>query len=689
MGFEAWFTLCVSLVIVGSLLLNLGPPDFIFLFGAALLALVGVITPKEAFAGFANEGMLTVGLMFVVAAALQETGVLDYFGERVLGRTKSPHAAMTRLSAVIVPISAFLNNTPVVAMFMPIVMDWCRRNQVSPSKLLIPVSYLAVLGGTCTLIGTSTNLVVHGLMLQSSDPRISDGMSLFEIGKVGVPYAILGVIYLLTIGYKLLPERKELLEQLGESRREYMADMLVQPGCKLIGRSVEAGGLRSLPGLFLIEIDRGGEIITPVGPTEILAANDRLVFTGVVSSVVELQKITGLVPIADPDYESSPASQAQRRMCEAVVSTTSPLIGETIRDADFRATYGAAVVAVHRGGSRVKQKVGDIRLEPGDTLLLQTQPHFARAHRNNPAFYLVSDVEQYRPARQHRAWISLFLFAVLLVLMTTDLIPIAVATALIAGALIATGCISAGDARRSVDWQVLVTIAASFGVGVALDKSGAAAAVAGLLFDATKSMGPLAALATLYFLGSVVMEVLTNNAAAVLMFPICLETAKVFDANPRPFVIALALAASASFMTPIGYQTNMMVYGPGGYKFSDFFRVGALLNVVLGIVAIILIPIFWPFDTHKTTPMQPTAHQDWQLTPPKTVAAPNPCDSLFQAVPTSPSQPLESPSRQPPDSAASLAPPQRLLAWRRVEHSHARPGTSEPAPLLPLALQIA
>jgi di/tricarboxylate transporter len=282
-------------------------------------------------------------------------------------------------------------------------------------------------------------------------------------------------------------------------------------------------------------------------------------------------------------------------MCEAVISATSPLIGKSIRDADFRATYGAAVVAVHRGGARLQQKVGDIRLNPGDTLLLQTQPHFVRAHRNNPAFYLVSDVEQYRSPRKHRAWIALALFAVLLTIMTTEWIPTAVAAALVVVGMIAMGCISAGDARRSVDWQVLVTIAASFGIGTALDKSGTAAAIAGLLFDATKSLGPLGALVTLYFVGSVVTELLTNNAAAVLMFPVCLATAQQFDADPRPFVIALALAASASFMTPIGYQTNMMVYGPGGYRFSDFFRVGAPLNLILGIVAIILIPIFWPF----------------------------------------------------------------------------------------------
>jgi di/tricarboxylate transporter len=599
MGFDAWLTLIVAATIVLSMLLNLGPPDVLFLAGAAILALAGVLTPQEAFSGFANEGMLTVGLMFVIAAALQETGVLEYLGNHVFGRTRTARGAMARLSTVIIPISAFLNNTPVVAMFMPIVIDWCRRHQVSPSKLLIPLSYLAVLGGTCTLIGTSTNLVVHGLMLQSSDERISGGLSLFEIGMVGVPYAIVGVCYLLLFGYKLLPERKELLEQLGESRREYMADMLVQAGCRLVGKSVEAGGLRSLPGLFLVEIDRDGDIITPVSPNEVIEANDRLVFTGVVSSVVELQKITGLIPVADPAYESSPAKQAQRGMCEAVVSNNSPLIGETIRDADFRATYGAAVVAVHRGGSRVQQKVGDIRLEPGDTLLLQTQPHFVRAHRNNPAFYLVSDVDQYRPVRPHRAWVALLLFVALLALMSSNWVPIVVAATLVAGAMIAAGCISAGDARRSIDWQVLVTIAGSFGIGIALDKTGAAAAVAGVLVDATQTLGPsagpVAALAVLYLFGSIVMEVLSNNAAAVLMFPICLATAQQFDVSPRPFIIGLALAASASFMTPIGYQTNLMVYGPGGYRFSDFFRVGAPLNAVLAVVAIILIPYFWPF----------------------------------------------------------------------------------------------
>jgi di/tricarboxylate transporter len=591
MSADAWFTLAVLIASLVALVKNWAPPDLLFLCATAILALKGIITPQEAFAGFSNEGMLTVAVLFVVAAGLEQTGVLEYVGHQILGAARDERSAIGRLASVIVPSSAFLNNTPIVAMFMPIVIDWCRRNDVAPSKLLIPLSYLAILGGTCTLIGTSTNVVVHGLLLDSG----MTGMTLFEITPLGVPYALAGVAYLMLAGRRLLPERKELFEQLGESRREYMVDMLVQPGCRLIGKSVEAAGLRRLPGLFLIEISRENELITPVAPNEVIQVNDQLVFTGVVSSVVELQKITGLVPLADPAYETEPVRQISRRMCEAVISADSPLIGQTIRDADFRATYGAAVVAVHRGGARVQEKVGDIELRPGDTLLLQTQPHFVRAHRNDPAFYLVSDVEQWRPLRRHRAWIALVLFVLLLVLMTTQVIPTLVGAALVAVLMVATGCLSAGEARQSIELQVLVTIAASFGIGAALEKSGAAEAVAAQLVNATSFFGhPIATLACIYILTSLLTEMITNNAAAVLLFPICVQAAQLSGVDPRPFVIALTFAASASLVTPIGYQTNMMIYGPGGYRFTDFIRVGMPLHLILWIVATTLIPMIWP-----------------------------------------------------------------------------------------------
>lgn len=591
MSLEAWITLSIVGLLFAALVRNLAPPDLLFLAASTVLAMIGIITPAEAFAGFSNTGMLTVATLFVVVAGLRETGVLDFIGHHVLGRAKSERGVLARLAAVVLPLSAFLNNTPIVAMFVPVVMDWSRRNQVSPSRLLIPLSYLAILGGTCTLIGTSTNLVINGLMIENGLP----GMHLFEIGMIGLPYALIGIAYLFLGGLVLLPERKELLEQLRESRREYLAEMQVQPGCRLIGQTIEQGGLRQLPGLFLIEIDRDGQILAPVGPDDIIKTNDKLVFTGIVSSIIELEKIPRLVPIADPDYEVSPRKQRKRRLCEAVISENSPLIGKTIRDADFRATYGAAVVAVHRSGKRVEKKIGDIVLRSGDTLLLQTQAHFLRAYRHDPSFYLVSDVDDWRPIRLDRAWIAILLFVCLIVLMTTGLVPIVLSATLTAVLMVALGCISSGDAHRSVEWQVLITIAAAFGVGTALQNSGAATAIATTLVESTREWGPIAAIAVIYLLGSIMTELITNNAAAVLMFPFCLETARLYGVNPRPFLIALILSASASFMTPIGYQTNMMVYGPGGYRFSDFLRIGTPLNLLLGIVAVCLIPCIWSF----------------------------------------------------------------------------------------------
>lgn len=590
MSIQGWTVLLVVIGLFLALMKNLAPPDILFVGAAATLALLGIITPEEAFSGFSNHGMLTVAVLFVVAAGLRETGVLDYIGHHVLGKATSERGVLGRLAAVVLPLSAFLNNTPIVAMFVPMVIDWSRRNDVSPSRLLIPLSFFAILGGTCTLIGTSTTLVINGLMTKSGLP----GMHLFEIGMIGVPYAIIGVAYL-AMARRILPERKELIEQLGESRREYLAEMIVQPGCRLVGQTVEQAGLRRLPGLFLIEIDRAGQVIAPVGPDDLLEQNDRLVFTGVVSSIIELEKISGLVPTADPDYEVSPKLQRKRRLCEAVISNNSPLVGKTIREADFRATYGAAVVAVHRGGHRVEKKLGDVILRPGDTLLLQVRTHFLRAHRNDPAFYLVSNVEDWRPLRRDRTWIALTLFMLLVILMSTGLVHTLVAASLCAVLMIGFGCISSGDARRSIEWQVLVTIAAAFGVGAALEKSGAATAIATALVDSTQVWGPVAALAIIYLLGSILTELITNNAAAVLMFPFCLETARLYNVDSRPFLIALILSASASFMTPIGYQTNMMVFGPGGYRFSDFMKIGAPLNILLGAVAVFLIPRIWPF----------------------------------------------------------------------------------------------
>jgi di/tricarboxylate transporter len=590
--YQAWITIAVVLGILLALLNSNMQPDLLFVGGAASLAALGVISPKEALAGFANGGMLTVAALFVVAAGMRDTGILDFIGHRILGPARSLTQAFFRLAGLVIPLSAFLNNTPIVAMLMPVVIDWCRRNSISPSKLLIPLSFLTILGGTCTLIGTSTNLVISGLMETSV---IGRGLGLFELAVIGVPYAIIGVMYLYLIGLRILPDRRELMEQLGESRREYLTEMRVESTCSLHGKTVEESSLRGLPGLFLIEIDRAGERLAPVRPDQTILHGDHLIFTGVVNSMVELEKIPGLIPVADPNYDVSPKEQSGRRLWEAVVSPSSPLVGQTLRDADFRATYGAAVLAMHRGGQRVAGKLGTVEIKAGDTMLLLAGRHFRRAFRNDPAFYLISDVSEWRPLRRDRAWAAIGIFLTLIVLMSTGWIAIEVSAILAAIAMIACRCITSSDARQSIDWPVLITIAASFGIGTALANSGAAQYVASALVGVTQPWGPIAALAAIFLFVSILTELITNNAAAALTFPFCIATAEQLDCSPLPFVIGLTLAASASFMTPIGYQTNMMIFGPGGYKFSDFIRIGLPLNMLLWIAAVILIPWFFPF----------------------------------------------------------------------------------------------
>lgn len=591
---DAWITVATVFLIFVSLTFNFAPADFVFLAGAAFLAAWGIISPGEALAGFSNPGVLTVAVLFIVAAGMRETGLLDQVGHHVLGRATNARSAMKRLAVVVLPSSAFLNNTPIVAMFVPTVLDWCRQRGVQPSKLLIPLSFLAILGGTCTLIGTSTNLVVNGLMLEHG----VRGMGLFEIGLVGLPYAVIGFLYLYFLGPRLLPNRKGFLEQLTETRREYLAEMQVQPGCRLIGQTVQEAGLRHLSGLFLIEINRGETILSPVGPDDRIEAEDNLVFTGILSSIIELERIAGLVPVADPSYEVNPKQQRGRRLCEVVISESSPLVGKNIRRADFRATFGAAVVAVHRGGARIKQKVGDIELRPGDTLLLQVGPHFLRAHRNDPSFYLISAVDDWRPLRRDRSWIALALFFCLIVLMTAGWMHIVVVAALAAVLMVGLGCISPGEARRSIDYQVIITIASAFAIGTALENSGVVTVLARDLVGLTQGLGPdwgpYAGLAMIYLVVSVLTGLITNNAAAILMFPVCLQTAKLYGVSAEPFFIVLMLAASASFMTPIGYQTNMMVYGAGGYRFGDFLKIGTPLHLLLWLVAMVLVPWFWP-----------------------------------------------------------------------------------------------
>ena len=589
MSWEAWFTLGVVVLGMVALIREMFAPDLIFLGLLALLIVAGVLSPEEALVGFSNTGMIAVGALFVVAGALQNTGALGFVATRIFGRIESDRQALLKMMIPTAGVSAFLNNTPIVAMFTPVVIDWARRHGVSPSRFLIPLSYATILGGTCTLIGTSTNLVSNGLMIDYGMPS----MSFFELSKVGIPCAIVGIAFIALFAPKLLPDRKDLMESLEESRREYLIEMAVAPDCPLAGQQIEEAGLRHLPGLFLVRIERAEELVAPVGPEERLRVGDRLVFTGVVSTIVDLQKIRGLVPAGDHRTSQDRPFEGNN-LCEAVISEDSPLIGSTIRDANFRTRYGAAVVAVHRGGKRLSGKIGDIILRVGDTLLLESAPGFARAYRNSPDFYLVSEVPDSAQPRYNKTLPALLILVALVGTVTAGILPMITASLLAASAVVLLGCLSVGEVRSVVDMSVLLLIAAAFGVGKALEKTGAAGAMATVLVEVGALLGPVGVLAAIYLATAVLTELISNAAAIALVFPIAYEAAQQFGVDARPFAITISAAASSSFASPISYQTNLMVYGPGGYRFSDFLKIGIPLKLLIFAIAIVCIPYVWP-----------------------------------------------------------------------------------------------
>jgi di/tricarboxylate transporter len=578
-----WYTLILLLIMTIVLVKEAFEPD-IAIFSSLLLLIVGrVIDIKEAFVGFSNRGMLTVGFLFIVAKALQETGVLNRLGDILLGNNiRSTSVRLLRFLFPVSSISAFFNNTPIVAMLIPVIHSWARKNDYSASKFLIPLSYAAILGGTCTLIGTSTNLVVHGLMIESG----VGGMSFFEISRVGVPLMFIGILCVSLFGHRLLPDRKEPMVELGDKTREFVIELKVESDYRYIGRTIEEAGLRHLSGLFLFQIERGGKIIAPIGHDETMQLGDRLFFTGLPKTIVELQKTPGLTVLKDTTFALKNYNSHELKTYEAVISTSSPLIGYNVRESNFRGRYNAAILAIHRSGERIRKKVGDIVLRAGDTLLLLARPTFLKDWYNSRDFYLVSESEEVPSKPRWYSIFSLFVLVLMILSMALNILPILASVSIAAVVLVISKCVTPQEARRSVEWNVLLVIASSFGIAKALDNSGVAYFLANRLILVAGSLGVLGILAGVYFMTSLYTEIITNNAAAALLFPIALSAATQAGVDPRPFLIAVAVGGSASFATPLGYQTNLMVYGPGGYKFKDFMKIGIPMNIFIGCVAI-------------------------------------------------------------------------------------------------------
>jgi di/tricarboxylate transporter len=585
---DAWITLAVVVAVLVTLVRGRVAPAVVVFGGAVAVLVAGVVEPEEAFSGFSNPAPITVAALYVLAAGIEKTGALTPVMQSTLGERGFYRLPLIRTLVPTVGASAFLNNTPIVAMLIPQVSAWAQRRGVAVSKLLMPVSFAAILGGLLTVIGTSTNLVVSGQMGSFGLREIG----FFEIGRLGLPIAAVGLVAVVALAPRLLPDRRSVRTEMEEEGRRFAVEMLVEPDGPMDGKTVTEANLRHLSGLFLASIDRGDTTIAPVRPETVLRGGNRLHFVGSVERVVDLQEMPGLrsaelehvLDLKDPSV----------RYFEAVVGTRSPLVGRTLSDAGFRSAYQAAVVGIHRSGQLVEGRLGTTPIRVGDTLILVSDPGFKERWRDRADFLLVAELDGTPPVATARAWLPLGLLLGVVVLAATDVVPILEGALVAALLLVVTRVLSPLEARRAIDIEVIVVIASAFGLAAAMETSGLAETVAGGLVDTFGGLGAYGVLLGLVLATLVLTELVTNNAAALLMLPIAIQAAGPAGLDPRGAAIAVAVAASASFLSPIGYQTNMMVYGPGGYRFSDYARLGWVLSVVVVVTVVLLAPTLWP-----------------------------------------------------------------------------------------------
>ena len=638
MSFDIWLTLGVLAAVLVAMLAESLSADVVLMGGLMAVVVGGVIDVERAMQGFANTTLLALGSLYVVAAGLRETGALDIASSYVLGDENNVRRLLLRMCPSVTVYSAFLNNTPVVAMGIPAIRGWCQRHGVSPSKLLMPLSFAAILGGICTLIGTSTNLVVHG-MLQAHG---LDGFSFFELAWLGVPCAIVGLLYIIFVAPALTPDRADIRAE-EEEERAQLVDVELAPDSPLVGSTVRDADLELLPGLTLTRIDRGTEEIAPVQDDETLRAGDRLLFT-----TSEMGTGAGTGPPVEPANLEQPAPEEavdgieeservkeaprpgldlrafpglrlaytdvkraeDRELHQVVVREGSSLIGDEVGEIPFRERFAAALTGIRRDGERLEPPLQEVRIRPGDVLLLDTRKGFREAHEESEEFFVMSEAggedekteaeareqqEKMRPSwGGWRLGLAVTVIVAVVGLVGSGLMHIAVAGPLGAFTLVAAGLLTPGQAREAVDWNVLIVIGAALGLGQAMEASGAAQMMGETIVNLTKDFGPYGILAGIVVATAILTNIVTNNGAVALMFPIALSVAQGQNLDPRAFMVAITLTASMAFITPIGYQTNLMVYGPGNYRFLDFARVGGLLQVMLWGVVIVLAPFIWP-----------------------------------------------------------------------------------------------
>lgn len=574
------------------------PPDltaitlFLILIGTQLLP------AEKAFSVFSNPAPLTVGAMFILSAALVKCGAVDRLSALIESSSKLPYPVVILLMvALVATISAFINNTPVVVVFLPVILNLARKMNRAPSKLLIPLSYAAVLGGTCTLVGTSTNLVVNGIIIAKGQTAFS----MFELAWLGVPVTILGGIYLAIFGNRLLPVREMLTSILSdEERREYITEAFVQPDSAAIGKTLAEAGFTRARGVRVNEIVRDGIALHRDPKTVTLQPGDRLILSCRLSGIAHARGVQGINLVSELNLGIEQIAAHEGSLVEAVVTPHSALQGHTVREVNFRQRYRMVVIALHRKGENVREQIETLPIEAGDVLLMMGTDQAIDALGNNEDFIFFDRARVPTKPQTGKVLLVAGVIAAVIGAAAMEWVPIEIGA--LAGCVIVclSRCLKTTDAYASIEWNILFLIYGMLAMGMAMEHTGAAAWLAGHIVESVQHLVPeahkgIVMLACIYLITTILTEILSNNAVAALMAPIAIGVAIKLGMEPRPFIVAVAFAASAAFATPIGYQTNTYVYGVGGYRFNDFLKIGVPLNILCFIVAMVVIPRVWPF----------------------------------------------------------------------------------------------